>query len=107
MIRLNSTAFLGAFCLAVAGVFVLPAAEVSEKELKEYAHSLAQRGEFKSATEEYLRVATYFPKYRSDPDHMRTLLQFSEKADDFAYSQNMIRYLLSAEKPGSMHCLLE
>ncbi len=92
--------------LSIAAINVF-AVEVDEKQLRAYAHTLAQRNNFKGAAEEYLRIATYLPKYKDDPDHLRTMMQFAEKSQDHEYSLELIRILDSDTKTPSLQCLFQ
>ncbi len=60
--------------------------ELGPKTLIEYGNTLALRGEFKLAAEEYFRSFFYFPNLRNELTLIETMLKFAEKSEDYYYA---------------------
>ena len=52
----------------------------------QYALSLAQRGNYMSASEEILRTIIQFPDLQNDTDLVGTMFKWAEKSEDYHYA---------------------
>lgn len=59
---------------------------IDRNKIFDYGNSLALRGEYKLAAEEYCRGLYYEEKYRTDTSLLETMLKYAEKSEDYDYA---------------------
>lgn len=69
---------------------------VDEIKNYQYAISLAQRSNYKAASEEILRTIIHYPELRTNPDLIGTMLTWAEKTEDYNYAMQLNQYIANS-----------